>query len=338
MPVVLPIFKSYIYLQSPALCGAFLFLPTFEHMDQIAIIGNSPERGLHESLIQKSLTISNIDSQIEPGKGGDTVADLKYGTTLDEWLSNDPYSSFLAVFTPTGYHAELAIKALQAGKHVILSGPLSITEAASWQMIETEKFCRRSILSIRPWMLRNEVQELIGKVKNGLKIKSFHWKAIRSHTAEYLAVNGSIFPHGGVLYHEFFDAMDLLSALLGNFIEANGIKERQEPISGYELETRAAVTVKTESGVKGTLEWEIALQGSAGKDEVRIETEEGSMVFQNQTLELEMPLILQQFYADLDILIRQGSNGPFGSLQALRTVQNINAIYKGLSTAKPLTS
>jgi hypothetical protein len=51
-----------------------------------------------------------------------------------------------------------------------------------------------------------------------------------------------------------------------------------------------------------------------------------------------MPLILQQFYADLDILIRQGSNGPFGSLQALRTVQNINAIYKGLSTAKPLTS
>jgi hypothetical protein len=54
----------------------------------------------------------------------------------------------ILIATPTGYHAEQAIKALQAGFDVLVASPLCLTTAAVWQMIETAKFSRQQLLVI----------------------------------------------------------------------------------------------------------------------------------------------------------------------------------------------
>jgi predicted dehydrogenase len=60
----------------------------------------------------------------------------KFGlSVLDfEAICADPTIDVVTICTPTGVHAELAIRALQAGKHVIVEKPMDISTAACQQL------------------------------------------------------------------------------------------------------------------------------------------------------------------------------------------------------------
>src|SRR6476661_3907153 len=67
---------------------------------------------------------------------------------IDELLKDEEEFDIVCICTPVGCHAEHCIKSLQAGKHVLCESPLCITAAAAWQMIETEKFCRKKLFVV----------------------------------------------------------------------------------------------------------------------------------------------------------------------------------------------
>lgn len=64
--------------------------------------------------------------------------------TIDELLANDGID-LIDICTPPYTHPEIAIKALQAGKHVICEKPMALTPADAGQMIRTAKEAKRHL-------------------------------------------------------------------------------------------------------------------------------------------------------------------------------------------------
>jgi predicted dehydrogenase len=53
----------------------------------------------------------------------------KFYTDIDELLKNHPDIEVVNVCTPNGFHAEHALKALNAGKHVVVEKPMALTKS-----------------------------------------------------------------------------------------------------------------------------------------------------------------------------------------------------------------
>jgi predicted dehydrogenase/threonine dehydrogenase-like Zn-dependent dehydrogenase len=109
-------FSSTLHRPSSAVklgvLGAGLFansvlLPSIKKAGDIELVGIASSGGLH--------------AQHSGKKFG-----FRYATSSDEEIINDPTINAVAILTRHNTHAELAIKALQAGKHVFVEKPLAI--------------------------------------------------------------------------------------------------------------------------------------------------------------------------------------------------------------------
>src|SRR5690349_1284434 len=102
-------------------------------MYRFALIGCGSVAAMHlQQLQQRGELVAVCD--IVPARA-DALAS-QYGIRacydIDELLAI-PGTDVVVICTPNGYHAEHAIKSLQAGKHVICESPLCLTSAAAWQ-------------------------------------------------------------------------------------------------------------------------------------------------------------------------------------------------------------
>ncbi len=90
--------------------------------------------------------------------------DVKTTTNLDDIL-NDADIELVDVCLPTNVHAEYAIKALRAGKHVFVEMPLADTTKNGRKILETAKECNRRVfvdLFLQfeyPYQLLNQIKE-----------------------------------------------------------------------------------------------------------------------------------------------------------------------------------
>ena len=94
--------------------GAGLFanatlLPALKTIKQLELVGIASAGGLH--------------AQHSAGKFG-----FAYATSNDDEILSDPNINTVAILPRHGLHAGLAVKALQAGKHVFVEKPLAVTD------------------------------------------------------------------------------------------------------------------------------------------------------------------------------------------------------------------
>ncbi len=108
--------------------GAGLFanatlLPAIQKVDGIELVGIASAGGLHAQHAAKKF-------------------DFAYAASNDEEILNDPNINTIAILTRHDTHAELTVKALQAGKHVFVEKPLAINRdqvsAISEQVLITD--------------------------------------------------------------------------------------------------------------------------------------------------------------------------------------------------------
>ncbi|MDP2993628.1 MAG: Gfo/Idh/MocA family oxidoreductase, partial [Anaerolineales bacterium] len=94
--------------------GAGLFanatlLPAIKKIPDIELVGIASAGGLHAQHSAKKFGFA-------------------YATSSDDEIINDPHINTVAILTRHDSHSELAVKALQAGKHVFVEKPLAIDE------------------------------------------------------------------------------------------------------------------------------------------------------------------------------------------------------------------
>jgi len=84
--------------------------------------------------IKEVKVVSCMDIKAKRAKEAAKEFNAKAYTTLDEFLSQE--SDVVEILTPTYTHAELAVKALKSGKHVIVEKPIALTSKEAKKMID----------------------------------------------------------------------------------------------------------------------------------------------------------------------------------------------------------
>ena len=100
-------------------------------MINFAVIGQGHIGKRHAEMIRRN-TESNLVAVADIlNKESLELSELneKYYTDIDLMLSDNPEIDIVNICTPNGLHAEHAIKALDAGKHIVCEKPMALTKA-----------------------------------------------------------------------------------------------------------------------------------------------------------------------------------------------------------------
>lgn len=288
----------------------------------------------------------------------------KYSATaydnLDALLANEPSVDVVSICTPNGLHAEHTIKSLQAKKHVLCEKPLCLTAAAAWQIIETEKFCRRKLFVVKSTRYNPILQDLKKALMEGAlgKVYSFQVSCFWNRPdAYYTDWRGKLFPDGGTLYTQFSHYIDAMLWLFGDVASAKGFKANAAHQNSIEFEDTGVVALQMTNGVLGTLNWsvnafrknhEIAFTLLAEKGTIRIGGE-----YLNEVQYLQAAADLQfttsgkkandytsyngsmshhnEVYDHLLKALNEDDKTFIGAYEGLKTVETIEKIYKAIA-------
>src|SRR6478735_2951523 len=73
----------------------------------------------------------------------------------------------VTICTPSGLHADLAVAALDAGKHVVVEKPIDITLAAADRIIEAERRSGRKVAVISQHRFDKSTEKVLESVRSG---------------------------------------------------------------------------------------------------------------------------------------------------------------------------
>lgn len=99
-------------------------------MIKFAVIGQGHIGKRHAEMIRRnpnSKLVAVCDVLTLKELGLENIEENFY-SQIDELLANEPEIDVVNICTPNGYHAEYAIKALQAKKHVVLEKPIALSK------------------------------------------------------------------------------------------------------------------------------------------------------------------------------------------------------------------
>lgn len=231
-------------------------------MYKFAIIGCGRIAPRHaENILKVGELVAVCDTDKEKADAFAEQYAVKAYYSIDDLLKSKTDIDVVSVCTPNGFHAEHAIKALQARKHVLCEKPMCITSVAAWQMADTAHFFRKKLFIVK----QNRYNPPIQQVKKDLEaqkygnIYSFQINCFWNRSQEYYNGDwrGTKDLDGGTLYTQFSHFIDVLYWFLGDVEEVKGFKNNFAQNKHVEIEDTGVVAVKMKNGVLGTLNFTV---------------------------------------------------------------------------------
>ncbi len=178
-------------------------------------------------------------------------------TSLDEVLARNDIDA-VTVATPSGLHADVAVAAIEAGKHVIVEKPIEIRLDAARRIREAEKRSDRTVMVVSQHrhdpaslLVHEAVQSgKFGKLTSGNAIMSW-WRSQGYYDSGdwrgTWALDG-----GGALMNQGIHTIDLFTWFMGEPVEVYAWADllAHERI---EVEDTAVATVRFASGALGVV-------------------------------------------------------------------------------------
>jgi predicted dehydrogenase len=206
------------------------------HARAIAEIGNASLVGVYDTFEPASRALAT------------ELGGLDWTGNLDELLANDDLD-VVSICTPSGTHADLAVQAARAGKHLIVEKPLDITLAQADRIIAAAQENGVKLTGIFPYRFRTgacKAKEAIEQGRLGrLVLADAYVKWYRSQDY-YQGWHGTwALDGGGALINQAIHNIDLLQWLAGPVDTIYG----HTATLGHEMETEdTASAVLTFSG------------------------------------------------------------------------------------------
>jgi predicted dehydrogenase len=136
-------------------------------------------------------------------------------------LLADPSIDIVSICTPNALHAPQAIRALEAGKHVLVEKPMALRTADCEAMIAAARHAGKSLFVVKQNRFNPPVQavrQLIDEGRLG-RIYTVALNCYWNRSASYYAQSdwkGKMALDGGTLYTQFSHFIDVLYYLLGD--------------------------------------------------------------------------------------------------------------------------
>ena len=174
---------------------------------------------------------------------------------LDALLARDDVN-VVTVCVPSGLHAEVGVRAANAGKHVIVEKPIDVTLAAADRLIEAVRAAGVKLTVISQHRFDPGVVELLRLIEVGalgsllLGEASTKWYRSQAYY-DSGAWRGTWSLDGGSLLNQGVHYADLLLACMGPVAEVTAISATQT--HQIEVEDTALALLRFRSGAVGTI-------------------------------------------------------------------------------------
>src|SRR5918998_119056 len=176
---------------------------------------------------------------------------------LEEMLSGVDLDA-VCVCTPSGMHAEGAIAALEAGKHVVIEKPVDVTLEAADRLIEAQRTTGKGVAVVSQHRFDAATQAVhealdrgrFGRLTSGSA--EVRWWRSQSYYDSGGWRGTWELDGGGVLVNQAIHSIDLLQWLMGEVVEVTahtGLLAHER----IEVEDTAVAILKFEGGALGTI-------------------------------------------------------------------------------------
>jgi len=164
----------------------------------------------------------------------------------------------VTICTPSGVHADGAVAALDAGKHVVVEKPIDITLAAADRIIDAEKRSGKTVAVISQHRFDRSTEKVLNAVRDG------HLGTITSAIASHAWWRGQSYydsgdwrgtwalDGGGAVMNQTVHTINLMITTVGVPVEVFAYTGRLAH-EGIEVEDTAAAVVKFASGALGII-------------------------------------------------------------------------------------
>jgi UDP-N-acetyl-2-amino-2-deoxyglucuronate dehydrogenase len=336
---------------------------------KFALLGCGRISRKHVDAIQKAdgaslIAVCDIDSK----RASDLASKLKvpYYTDLDAMLQAMPEIDVVNILTPTGFHAEHAVKAASYKKHIVVEKPMALKLEDADEMILA---CDRA--GVRLFVVKqNRYNVPVQRLRRVLEAGRFgklvmgtvrvRW-CRRQEYYDQDAWRGTWELDGGVLANQASHHVDLLMWMLGD-VQSVFAKTATRLVN-VETEDTAAVVLQFTNGALGIIEATTATRPVDLEGSLSIMGERGTVViggfavnelvtwkFEDKLPEDDtvvdesrtMPENVygfghQAFIENVIRTIRGEGAALVDGLEGRKSIEVINAIYESVHTAREVT-
>lgn len=198
-------------------------------MINFAVIGQGHIGKRHAEMIRRNpetnlVAVCDILPQDQLGLA---ETDTPFFSSIDDLLKSGLPIDVVNICTPNGYHAQYAIKALEAGHHVVLEKPIALTKTDAEQIVfkslEMSKhvFCvmQNRYSSPSVWLKEVVSRHLMGKIY--MVQLNCYWNRDERY---YQKGNwhGTAQLDGGTLFTQFSHFIDIMYWLFGDITNIRG--------------------------------------------------------------------------------------------------------------------
>jgi UDP-N-acetyl-2-amino-2-deoxyglucuronate dehydrogenase len=266
-------------------------LPEAADRPRIALVGAGVIGTLHGQVISELADRLELVAVVDPHpdrakrvaaeRGGDVFSSLTEalaGVDID----------IVSVCTPTGRHGEVAIEALQAGKHVIIEKPAETTVEKTDKIIEAQREAGKLAAVISQHRFDRSTEIALAAIEKGelgrltSGTASIDWWRGQSYYDSGGWRGTWELDGGGALMNQGVHTVDLLVAAMGRPVEVfayTGILAHQR----IEVEDVAVAVVRFENGALGVLHaTTAAYPGLSAR--LHVHGDQGSVVIDNDLL------------------------------------------------------
>lgn len=209
-------------------------------------------------------------------------------TDYDEMLAS-PDIDAVSICTPNKNHAEQVLKAIKAGKHVLVEKPMAITIDELDAIVAAARESRVTVSSVCQHRFTDEAQAIKRAIDGGelgkIVLASLSMRFFRSKEYyEQAEWRGTIEGDGGgVLMNQGIHGVDLLCYLLGQPVQVCGYAGTL--LRSIEVEDTAAGAVLFESGAMATIDATVCSE-PAFSQKLFISGEKGSILLDEDEIKL----------------------------------------------------
>jgi UDP-N-acetyl-2-amino-2-deoxyglucuronate dehydrogenase len=265
---------------------------------KFAIIGCGRIADRHaEHINNLGLLVATCDKVPEKAKELGEKFNAQYYEDIDAMLKNEDDIDIVAICTPNGLHAEHTIKSLNAGFHVLVEKPMSLSVHDSGEMIKAAERANKRLFVVKQNRFNppvKKVKELIESGKLG-KIYSVQLNCFWNRNDNYYKSSdwkGTKELDGGILFTQFSHFIDLLYWFFGDVKCAHSISRNYNHHNVIEFEDTGVSILDFYSGIIGTVSYTINAYRKNMEGSITIFAEKGTVKIGGQYInELEYQII-----------------------------------------------
>ena len=189
-------------------------------------------------------------------------------------------AEIVIIATPNDRHADMAIKAMERGFHVLVEKPMCLTEAEGARMIETAKQRKVKLMVVKQNRFNAAVALITKAIAEGRLGKIFMIQAnvLWNRRNEYYSESdwrGKKKEEGGALYTYASHFIDLMALWCGKVTETEAaIATKNHEI---EIEDCGSALLRFTSGALGTLVWTTCVYEKNYEGSITIIAEKGTV-------------------------------------------------------------